>query len=53
MNKLEDYIFNYYESKEYKNNEKYEKPDIIGEYEEKIKKLKSSLNNELQKNYNS
>ena len=53
VNKLEDYIFNYYESKEYKNNEKYEKPDIIGEYEEKIKKLKSSLNNELQKNYNS
>ena len=53
VSKLEDYIFNYYESKEYKQKEKYENPDIIAEYEDKIKKLKLSLNNELQKNFNS
>ena len=53
VSKLEDYILNYYESKEYKQKEKYENPDIIAEYEDKIKKLKLSLNNELQKNFNS
>ena len=53
IDKLEDYIYKYNESQENKKKDENNNSDIISEYEDKIKKLKDSLNTELQKNYNS
>ena len=54
INNLEKYIIKYneFQEKENQNKKNNYKKDIITEYEEKIKKLRESLNRELQKNYN-
>ena len=50
--KLEDYILKYNESGEIKNLNKNKNEDLIAKYEDKIKKLKASLDKEVDKNFN-